>query len=29
VKPPEEVESYIKGIYDQVERLKGELQSLS
>jgi hypothetical protein len=29
VKPPEEVESYIKGIYDQVEKLKGELQSLS
>jgi hypothetical protein len=29
VKPPEEVETYIKGIYDQVEKLKGELQALS
>lgn len=29
VKPPEDVESYVKGIYDQVEKLKGELQSLS
>ena len=29
VKPPEEVESYVKGIYDQVEKLKNELHSLS
>ncbi len=29
VKPPEDVEDYVKGIYDQVEKLKGELQSLS
>jgi hypothetical protein len=28
-RPPEEVETYLKGIYDQVEKLKGELQALS
>ena len=28
-KPPEEVENYLRGIYDQVEKLKGELQSIS
>jgi hypothetical protein len=27
--PPEEIESYVKGIYEQIERLKGELQSMS
>ncbi len=26
---PEEIEAYIKGIYEQIERLKGELQSLA
>jgi hypothetical protein len=29
VKPPEEVETYLKGIYDQVDKLKTELQTLS
>jgi Mg2+ and Co2+ transporter CorA len=29
VKPPAEVETYLKGIYDQVEKLKSELQTLS
>ncbi len=29
VKSPDEVESYVKGIYDQVEKLKKELHSLS
>ncbi len=29
IKPPAEVESYLKGIYDQVEKLKSELQTLS
>ena len=26
---PEEIEAYVKGIYEQIERLKGELQSLA
>jgi len=29
IKPPEEVEGYLRGIYDQVEKLKAELQSIS
>ncbi len=29
IKPPEDVESYVKGIYDQIEKLKGELKTLS
>jgi hypothetical protein len=28
VKPPEDVEGYVKGIYEQIEKLKAELQSL-
>ncbi len=29
IKPPPEIENYVKGIYDQIEKLKGELQSIS
>jgi hypothetical protein len=29
IKPPPEIEGYVKNIYEQIERLKGELQSLS
>ncbi len=29
IKPPEDVESYVKGIYDQIEKLKGEMKTLS
>jgi len=29
VRAPEEIEAYVKGIYEQIERLKGELQSLA
>jgi Mg2+ and Co2+ transporter CorA len=29
IKPPEDVENYVKGIYDQIEKLKTELKSLS
>ncbi|MCD6496100.1 MAG: hypothetical protein J7K54_02410 [Candidatus Aenigmarchaeota archaeon] len=29
IKPPDDVENYVKSIYDQIDRLKTELQSLS
>lgn len=29
IKPPDDVDNYVKGIYDQIERLKTELQSIS
>jgi hypothetical protein len=29
IKPPPEIENYVKGIYDQIEKLKGELSSIS
>jgi hypothetical protein len=29
IKPPPEIEHYVKGIYEQIERLKGELSSLA
>lgn len=29
IKPPEEVENYVRGIYEQIEKLKSELQSIS
>ena len=29
IKPPPEIEAYVKGIYDQIEKLKGELSSIS
>ncbi len=29
IKPPPEIESYVKGIYEQIERLKGELQAIA
>jgi len=28
IKPPTDIENYVKGIYEQIERLKTELQSL-
>ena len=29
IKPPPEIEQYVKGIYEQIDKLKTELQSLS
>jgi len=29
IKPPPEIESYVQGIYEQIEKLKGELQSIA
>ncbi len=29
IKPPEDVENYVKGIYEQIEKLKTELKALS
>ena len=29
IKPPEDVENYVRGIYEQIEKLKTELQALS
>ena len=29
VKPPPEIESYVKGIYDQIDKLKNELSAIS
>ncbi len=28
IKPPEDVENYVRGIYEQIDRLKAELQTL-
>jgi len=29
IKPPEDIEKHVKNIYEQIERLKGELKSIS
>ncbi len=29
IKPPEDVDNYVKGIYEQIDKLKAELQSIA